>query len=496
MKKKYLILWIALLGSTSFQAQKYIKLDLTRTIQLANDSSLESFRTRNMYLSGYWAYRTYKANRLPSLQLNLTPAEYNRDITKRYDSQNDLDVYRTQQSYYAYGGLAVTQNFDLTGGTFYLNSDLAYIRNFGSSKSTQYTSVPIRLGYSQTLLGYNPFKWERRIEPLKYEKAKKEFIYNVEMVSERATSYFFELAMAQAEYSLAKENAISSDTLYRIGEQRYKIAAISQADLLTLKLDLVNSRNTLQNKSSALKRAMFALASFLNMDKNTQIELELPARPKEIFIPIEKALDLGKMNNPKLLGLKQNILEAEQNVDKTKKESRFNARINASVGFNQVANKLGDVYRNPLQQDLVSLSVSIPIVDWGVRKGKYNMACNNLNVTRISARQDEVAIEEEVVMTVNDFNIQQQMINSAEEALDLSVLAYNETRQRFIIGKADINSLTLSLNRQQEAQQNYILALQNYWQNYYKIRRLTLYDFATGFSLADRFDWNGGNLIR
>ena len=54
-------------------------------------------------------------------------------------------------------------------------------------------------------------------------------------------------------------------------------------------------------------------------------------------------------------------------------------------------------------------------------------------------------------MTVNDFNIQQNMITSAEEALDLSILAYNETRQRFIIGKADINSLTLSLNRQQEA---------------------------------------------
>ena len=28
-----------------------------------------------------------------------------------------------------------------------------------------------------------------------------------------------------------------------------------------------------------------------------------------------------------------------------------------------------------------------------------------------------------------------------------------------------------------------------YWQNYYKIRKLTLHDFATGFSLSDKFDW-------
>ena len=493
----FIIIGLLLLFVTGMlQAQRHLKLDLTRTIEMANDSSLEAFRAQNMYLSGYWEYRTFKANRLPSLTLNLVPAQYYRDITRRYDSQQDLDVYRTQQSFYASGGLSVRQNFDLTGGTFYLQSDLGFLRNFGDNATTQFTSVPIRLGYSQSLIGYNAFKWERRIEPLKYERVKKEFIYNVEQVSEEATTHFFNLAMAQAEYDLAKNNVITSDTLYRIGKERYKIAAISQADLLTLELDLVNARNTFRNKESELKRAMFSLASFLNINKNTVIELELPTRPKELFIPIDKALECSRNNNPQLLQLKQNVLEAQRDVDRTKKESRFNVSLDASIGFNQVAERLGDAYKNPLQQDLVSVSVSIPLVDWGVRKGKYNMARNNLNVTEISAKQEEVSIEEEVIMTVNDFHIQQQLISSAEEALNLSVKAYNETRERFVIGKADISSLTLSLNRQQQAQQNYISALQNYWQNYYKIRRLTLFDFVTGIPLAKLFDYNGGHLVR
>lgn len=494
--KKYIYLFICMACCSQIQAQERLKLNLQQTISLANDSSLEAFRTQNMYLSGYWAYRAYKAGRLPSLTLNMTPAEYYRDITKRYDSEVNLDVYRSQQSLSSSGGLSVKQNFDLTGGTFYLESNLGYIRNFGDNAVTQFTSVPVRLGYSQSLVGYNSFKWERRIEPLKYEKVKKEFISSVEAVAEQATTCFFNLAMAQAEYDLAKENVASSDTLYRIGTQRLKIAAISKADLLTLKLDLVNAHNTLQNKASALKRAMFSMASFLNVDKNTVIELDLPVCPREMVIPVEEALALGRSNNPQLLGLKQNVLEAEQNVDKTKKESRFNASVNASIGFNQAANSFGEVYHKPMQQDLVSVSLSIPLVDWGVRKGKYNMARNNLNVVKISARQDEISIEEEVIMTVNDFNIQQNLIASAEEALDLSIMAYNETRQRFIIGKADINSLTLSLNRQQAAQQNYIFALQNYWLNYYKIRKLTLHDFATGISLVDKFDFAGGELVR
>ena len=115
----FLCVLCVLCGESSLYAQKHLVLDLNQTIALANDSSLESFRTQNMYLSGYWEYRTYRANRLPSLTLDLTPAQYNRDITKRYDSGSNLDVYRTQQSYYAYGGLSVKQNLDLTGGTFY-----------------------------------------------------------------------------------------------------------------------------------------------------------------------------------------------------------------------------------------------------------------------------------------------------------------------------------------------------------------------------------------
>ena len=491
MKRLNILILSFLLVMASLSAQQLI-LTLERTIELASESSLEAFRSKNMYLANYWQYRSYKADRLPSLTLNLTPAQYYRDITRRYDSENDIDVYREQQSFYSGGQLQVNQNFDLLGGSFFLNSSLDYMRNFGNNTYTQYSTVPIRIGYSQDLLGYNPFRWQRKIEPLKYEKAKKELLYNHENISVEVTDQFFNLAMAQAEYDLARENVTSTDTLYRTGLQRHKIASISQADLLTLKLDAVNAKNTLQNADIALKRAMFNLASYLNLDKNTEIQLRLPGRPRAMEISADEALALSRENNPGFLELRQQILEAEQEVDRTKKEALMNASFRASIGFNQVAETLKKAYRDPLQQDVVSVSVSIPLVDWGVRKGKHNVAKNNLNVTEISSRQKEITIEEDVIMTVSDFNVQQALILSAEEALDLAQMAYAETKQRFMIGKADINSLTLSLNRQQAAQRNYITALQNYWLSYFKIRKLTLHDFETGISLSSTFDYKQG----
>lgn len=483
-----ILLLSAILG-TGVHAQTALKLDLEKTITMANDSSLSAFRYQNMYLSGYWEYRSYKAARLPSLTLNTTPAQYYRSITRRYDSQQNIDVYREQQMFSAGAGLSLSQNFDLLGGTFYVDTQLDYMYNFGDSKSSQFSTVPFRIGYQQDLLGYNAFRWDRKIEPLKFEKVKKQYLYNAESVSEEAVNYFFALAMAQADYKLAQDNVATADTLYAIGEQRKKITSISQADLVTLKLDKVNARNTLKNAEISRKRAMSALATFLNMDRNSYIEIDLPSRPRYIDVPADMAMTLARENNPTYLEQRQNVLEAERDVDRTKKESRFNASFNASVGFNQVADNIGDAYRDLLQQDLVSFSISVPLIDWGVRKGKYNMAKNNLNVVKIAARQEEISLEEDVMMTVSDFNVQQDMIASAEEALDLAEMAYDQTRKRFIIGKADINSLTLAQNRQQEAQKNYIQALQNYWLSYYKIRKLTLYDFEFGISLSERFDF-------
>lgn len=469
-----------------------VRLGLQRAIEIASDSSLASFRFCNLYMAGFWEYRSFRANRLPSLNLNLTPARYYRDITSRYDYENNIDVYRAQQSYYASAGLDIRQNLDWLGGTFFIESDLSFMRNFGASTFSQYSSVPVKIGYRQDLLGYNAFKWEKRIEPLKYEKVKKELIYNMETVSESAVSYFFDLALAQTEYRLARENLVSADTLYTLGERRFRIAAISQAELLTLKLDLVNARNSLENSRIALKRANASLAAFLGMDRDTRLEVELPSLTALRRVDATEALMHARDNSPSILEQRQAVLEARQTVDRTRKENRFSASLNASVGFNQVGDNLRGAYRDLMRQDLVSLSVSIPLVDWGVRKGKLNMALSNLDVAEIAERQQLQTLDEEVTVTVDDYNIQLDLIKSAEEAMDLAERAYAQTQQRFMIGKTDLSSMTLASSRRQEASKNYISALKNYWLNYYKLRRLTLFDFETGLALTRKFDLDNG----
>ena len=485
---KILILIVALCCSCLINAQETKVFTLTKTIELASENSLESFRVKNMYRSDYWSFRTYKAERLPGLSLNMTPVSYNRQFVQRYDYEQNIDVFKDQSTINSYGSLSLKQNVDFTGGTIYIDSELGYLRNFGATKLSQFSTVPVRIGYYQSLFGFNSFKWDRRIEPLKFEIAKRELLVNMESISKMATQYFFSLVLAQRIYDMEFTTLRTSEQMYNIGLERQKIAAITKADLLTLKLDVVNAGNSLKEAEAELKRCRFEFATYLGIDTDTEITVILPGAPQILNVSYDIAKEQASQNNPTLGDLQKQLLTSEMNLEKVKREALFSARLSASVGFNQVGPNFGDAYRSPLRQDLVSVSLSVPLIDWGIRKGKCNMASNQLKATEISIEQSKQKFYQNVMMACDDLEMNMQQISSASEAMDLSELAYEDTKQRFVIGKVDVNALSIAQGRMTTAQRNYISILRSYWLSYFELRKLTLFDFENNMPLSVNFD--------
>ena len=485
---KILILIVTLCCSCLINAQQTKVFTLTKTIELASENSLESFRVKNMYRSDYWSFRTYKAERLPGLSLNMTPVSYNRQFVQRYDYEQNIDVFKDQSTINSYGSLSLRQNVDFTGGTIYIDSELGYLRNFGATKLSQFSTVPVRIGYYQSLFGFNSFKWDRRIEPLKFEIAKKELLVNMESISKMATQYFFSLVLAQRIYDMELTTLRTSEQMYNIGLERQKIAAITKADLLTLKLDVVNAGNSLKEAEADLKRCRFEFATYLGIDTDTEITVVLPGAPQILNVSYEMAKEQASQNNPTLGDLQKQLLTSEMNLEKVKREALFSAKLSASIGFNQVGPNFADAYRSPLRQDLVSVSLSVPLIDWGIRKGKCNMASNQLKATEISIEQSKQKFYQNVMMACDDLEMNMQQISSASEAMDLSELAYEDTKQRFVIGKVDVNALSIAQGRMTTAQRNYISILRSYWLSYFELRKLTLFDFENNMPLSVNFD--------
>jgi outer membrane protein TolC len=375
-----------------------------------------------------------------------------------------------------------------TGGTIYADSEFGYLNDFGDNGYKQFSTVPLRIGLNQKLFGFNTFKWQKKIEPLKYEKARQELIKANESVSVQLVDYYFSLLLAQKQIEIAQYNKANSDTLYNIGKSRLAIASLSQSDVLSLKVDVLNAENSLAIAEKNLKKAQFAFNSFLSMPENSVAVLSIPDEIKNIQIENEKALQYAAENNPELLDFKQQQLEAAMNLEKTKRENRFSATLNASVGFNQQNPEFALAYQNPLDQQRFILSLSIPILDWGQNKGKYNMAKRNLDVVNATNEQSAIDFRQKVLMDVTDFNMQYNLVANSLETRDVAKQAYETTKQRFLIGKVDVTTLSLVLQRQDQANVNYINALYSYWKYYYTIRELTLFDFEKNVLLSQDFE--------
>ena len=88
------IIILGLLAAVTASAQKRVTLDLERTVRLATDSSLAVQKYQSVYDASRYQYLSWQASRRPQFSLESTPVMYERYMTQRYLSIEDIDVYR------------------------------------------------------------------------------------------------------------------------------------------------------------------------------------------------------------------------------------------------------------------------------------------------------------------------------------------------------------------------------------------------------------------
>ena len=195
-------------------------------------------------------------------------------------------------------------------------------------------------------------------------------------------------------------------------------------------------------------------------------------------------------NTSTALDFQRRLLEAARDVNKAKTEGRFDANLTAVFGLTQSGDNIPDAYYKPLDQQQVGLQFTVPIVDWGVARGKIKMAQSQQEIVKNSVEQELVDFQRNIYLKVVQFNMQERQLMIAAKSDTVASKSYDVTKGRYLIGK--INSI-LDLNNAQietdNAQKNYYNALQTYWQSFYEIRKLTLFDFRKNellqFSIKD-----------
>lgn len=489
MKRIYITIASLLLVVSGLHAEgreNIVEMTLKDAISLAQRQSVDAAVALNELKTAYWEYRTHVADQLPEINFKGTIPSYSKQYT-RYQQPDGTYAFVQDNNLSMSGAISIDQNIALTGGKISLNSSLNFSRQLGQGAFNEYMSVPVGLTLTQPIFGVNNLKWKRRIDPVRYQEAKAAYIESVENVTISSIVYFFDLLLAKESLATSVQNLENADKLYEIAIAKRKIGHISENELMQLKLSALQAKGKVTEARSNLNATMFQLRSFLGLSEDDVIEPLIPESVPNVHLDYQEVLEKAQENNSFAKRILREQLEADYAVA-TAKGNRRDINLFASIGYTGKDNDFRGAY-NPLKDNqVVEVGFTIPLLDWGKRKGKVKVAESNREVILSRNRQDQMTFNQNVFLLVENFNNQAAQLLIAEEADGIAQKRYQTSIETFMIGKINILDLNDAQQSKDEAKQKHIRELYGFWNYYYRVRSITLYDFLNNRNLDADFE--------
>lgn len=454
---------------------------LADAIAMARERSHEARAARAARDAARYRHRAFRSQLLPQLTLNATVPTYERSITGVPQPDGSTDFLSLRRM----NGTAtatLTQKLPLTGGDLFVSSSLAGFstRLTGQPVDERWYSTPVSVGLRQPLFRPNAAAWDRRVDHVASELAERSFLEAMEDVALRATNAFFDVYAARVGLDNATKNAAVNDTLYRLNRGRFDVGKIGENDLLQSELALLRARAALEDARLGDERATDALRLALSLPAGAPVELAVtdavPAFDADTARAVAEALE----NRAALSGVALSEVQARRAVAEARLGGGPGATVQASYGLNAASLEASRAYQDLGEARRFTLSVELPLWQWGAHGAGVRAAeAERERVTSLSQVTVEQTAHEArfAALELGQARRNLALVAKADSVADKRFeVAYN----RYVIGRIDMGNLYIAQSEKDQALGQFVQALRGYWAAYYRLRRATLFDFATG----------------
>lgn len=482
MNRFFFVVLVLTLARTSTGQTVY---SLDDIIGLAKGQSSQAKQAETRKENRFWQYRLFRSNYNPQLAISGSLPGFSSQFSPVTQPDGDIFYVPVRQTSSSLN-LGLQQPISATGGTISVNTNASRFSNL-ESNVTSYRTTLVDLTLNQPLFSFNQFRWDKKIEPLRYEESKRSYVEEMEFISRTSVTRFFDYLDAQVNFQIAQFNLANNDTIYNIETGRYNIGTTSEDKLLQVELQLLRSRQDLSQAQLDLQTSRLAIRIFTGMNDDKFFDLALPESIPVIVADEETALQYARDNRADFISFERRRLEADRQVAQARGQ-RFRIDLNASVGLNSAGADLEQSYLDPNSQQIANVSLFIPIVNWGRNEARLKTALANKKLTDYVIVQEEQNFEQEILTLTRRLSMLNQQIEISKKSDEVAQKRYEVAQNRYLIGKIDITNLNIALTEKDNAKRSYTNALRAYWIAYYDLRRLTLYDFAGGNLLYNQND--------
>lgn len=466
-------------GSAGVAGAVQEPITLRQAIEAAQSQGYQARAARATRDAARFRDRAFYSRLMPQISLGGTVPSYNRSIIQVVQPDGST-LFRPQNQTSAALTATMAQRLPLTGGDFFVTSSLARLAVTGQQDVKTWSSTPVSFGLRQPILRPNLLQWDRREQPVRSEVAERQYREAREEVALTVAGLFFDVYAARVALANTTTNAAVNDTLYTLNKGRFEVGKIGENDLLQSELALVRARNAVDGARLEYQRALAALRLAMNLPVGAPLELSVPAVVPAVDADTLVAVREALRNRASVSEAQLGEIQADRRVTEARLNSGIGATVQASYGYNATAPDVSLAYQNLLEARQFSVSVEVPLLQWGSRKEGVQAARAERERAQHNAR---ASIEQ----TSQDAHFAALQLSQARRTLALSAKAdtvagkrFEVAYNRYVIGRISIDNLYIAQAEKDQALAQFVQALRGYWLAYYRLRRTTLYDFEAG----------------
>lgn len=271
---------------------------------------------------------------------------------------------------------------------------------------------------------------------------------------------------------------------YDIIKNKVDAGLSAREEIFQAELNLASSKSNYENSMVSFENAkdefkiLIGLSLFEDLIVLTNIAVDT------VNVDIAFAIDKGLANRMELRQRQINIENAEFNLIQTKALNEFRGQLNLSVGLFGDNRNIANIYDNPTDNESVSLSLTIPLWDWGERKSRIKASEASIEASEISFEEEQNNIILGIRQVCRNLINLRNQIEIARQNVVNAQLTYDLNLEKYRNGDLTGMDLNIFQNQLSEQQIAYTNALISYKLELLNLKIQTLYDFEKSQPVA------------
>src|SRR5450759_3978308 len=453
-------------------------LTLEKSMNIAELNSPAIKKTRLSLIRNQENLNAQNASLKSQFSLSLVPLSYNQG--KVFNEL--ISSYNTQKNIQTSGTFAVRQPIILTDASVSLTNTFGYLDSYSQFAGTQQQKVfsnNLAISLDQPLFTYNKTKLTLKELQLALENAQLNYAIQLLALEKDVTQAFYSVYQQQQSLEIANQAYQNMQKSYEVSKNKVDAGISPREEMFQAELNLATTKSDFENKQVLLENAKDDFKVLIGMSLYNDLLVIPNIAVDKVVVDIAFAIEQGLHNRMELRQRKIDIETSQFDLIQTKAQNEFKGSLGLSIGLIGDNEKFRNVYDKGSRTDneVVSLSLDIPLWDWGRRKSMIKASEAGIATSQIAVEEQQNNIILDIRKVYRNLLNLRNQIEIARQNVINAQLTYDLNLEKYKNGDLTGMDLNIYQNQLSDKKLSYTNSLISYKLELLNLKIQTLYDF-------------------